>query len=80
MFIKKLAYIRFHKLVTSYDLAPGSARHLKRFRRYGSRKVLDVWCRTDFIRPRITTKFYVVNGAGVAVVLMYFEPKYVSER
>ena len=80
VFIKKLAYIRFHKLVTSYDLVPGGARHLERFRRYGSRKVWDVWCRTDFIRPRIFTKFYVVNGAGVAVVFVYFEPKYVSER
>ena len=80
VFIKKLVYIRFYKLVTSYDLVPGGARHLERFRRYGSRKVWDVWCRTDFIRPRIFTKFFLVNGAGVAVILMYFEPKYVSER
>ena len=80
VFIKKLVYIRFYKLVTSYDLAPGAARDLKGYRRYGSRKVWDVWCRTDFIRPRIFTKFFLVNGAGVAVVFVYFEPKYVSER
>ena len=71
-FIKKLVYIRFYKLVTSYDLAPGPARYLEGFWRYGSRKVWDVQSRTDFIRPPRPTKFYVVNGCGVAVVLTHF--------
>ena len=61
VFIKKLVYIRFYKLVTSYDLAPGAARYLKGYRHYGSRKVWDVQSRTDFIRPPRPTKFYVVN-------------------
>ena len=72
VFIKKLVYIRFYKHVMSYDLAPGTARYLKGFRRYGSRKVWDVWSRNYFIRPRMPTKFYVVNGLDVAVVLTYF--------
>ena len=75
VFIKKLVYIRFYKHVTSYDLAPGAARYLKGFRRYGSRKVWDVWSRNYFIRPRMSTKFYVVNGLDVAVVLTYFGPR-----
>ena len=72
VFIKKLVYIRFYKLVTSYDLAPGAARYLKGYWRYGSRKVLDICSRPDFIRPRISTKFYVVNERNVAVVLTCF--------
>ena len=72
LFIKKLVYIRFYKLVTSYDLAPGPARYLEGFSRYGSRKVWDVRSRTDFIRPPRPTKFYVVNACGVAVVLTHF--------
>ena len=80
VFIKKLVYIPFHKHVTSYDLAPGAACYLKGFRRYGSRKVWDVRSRNYFKRPRITTKFYVLNEHVDAVVFVYFEPKYVSER
>ena len=72
VFIKKLVYIRFYKHVTSYDLAPGAARYLKGYWRYGSRKVLDVRSRTDFIWPRIPTKFYVVNKCNIAVVLTCF--------
>ena len=72
VFIKKLVYIRFYKLVTSYDLAPGPARYLEGFSRYGSCKVWDVRSRTDFIQPPMPTKFYVVNGCGVAVVLTHF--------
>ena len=79
VFIKKLVYIRFYKLVTSYDLAPGAARYLKGFRHYGSQKVWDVWSRNYFKRPRITTKFCVVNGLNDAVVLTRFRPKYVCE-
>ena len=75
VFIKKLVYIRFYKLVTSYDLAPGPARYLEGFSRYGSRKVWDVRSHTDFIRPPRPTKFYVVNACGVAVVLTYFGPR-----
>ena len=72
VFIKKLVYIPFDKHVMSYNLAPGAARYLKRYWRYGFRKVLDVWSRNYFIRPRMPTKFYVVNGLDVAVVLTRF--------
>ena len=80
VFIKKLAYIWFYKLVSSYVLVPGTARYLKGYWRYGSRKVWDVQSRTNFIWPRMTTIFYVLNERNVAVVLMYFGPKYVCER
>ena len=72
VFIKKLVNIWFYKLVTSYNLAPGAARYLKGFWRYGSRKVWDVRSRNYFIRSRMSTKFYVVNGLDVAVVLTHF--------
>ena len=72
VFIKKLVYIRFYTLVTSYDLAPGAARDLKGYRRYGSRKVWDVHSPTDFIRPRIATKFFLVKSIHLAVILTRF--------
>ena len=72
VFIKKLVYIRFYTLVTSYDLAPGAARDLKGYRRYGSRKVWDIHSPTDFIRPRIATNFFLVKAIHLAVILTRF--------